>query len=47
MLSIIVGGDHVDKIITNIWANILNTSELNTNHSRVQRVFFTIEALAS
>ena len=34
-LSTIAGGDRVDKIIINNWANLLNASELNTNFSYV------------
>jgi len=38
MLSTIVGNDRVDKIIVDIWANILNASELKANRSHVQRI---------
>ena len=47
MLLTIVGDDRVDKIIVYIWENILNASELNTDHSYIQRLFFTNEAFVS
>ena len=47
MLSTIVGDDRVDKIIVDIWANILIASELNTDRSHIQRLFFTNEASVS
>ena len=35
MLSTIAAYDHVDKIIVDIWANILNASELNIDRSGI------------
>ena len=45
MLLTIVGDDRVNKIVVDIWVNILNASELNTDCSHSQRLFFTNKAL--
>jgi len=47
MLSTIVVDDRVDKIIVDIWTNLLNAGELKTDRSHIQRLFFTNEVFVS